>query len=283
MPIVTKVESIGPTKAKAYLKKNGTKKNRKLRPALVNQYATEMRAGQWGTTGQGIIFDSNGHLLDGQHRLAAIVMSGKTIDITVTRGVAPKEFKHIDRGAVRTIGVLLQMAGHHYSTNLAAAIRSWKAIETVMEGKQKPAYIGRYGGSSHRMSVDSIFSIAGKHSEDFLHSIKTAGYGDARKIMSPPGLFGALHFMLWQINKGGCEEFFEKLIRGENLKKGDPVLLLRNRLHADRVSGRKQLAPFVKAAITIKAWNAFMQGKKLAKLTYHEDQEFPVIVKRRRS
>lgn len=62
-------------------------KNRKLRVRTVDAFAADMRRGKWHTTHQGIAFDEAGNLLDGQHRLAAIVKSGCTIEILVTTGI----------------------------------------------------------------------------------------------------------------------------------------------------------------------------------------------------
>lgn len=82
------LENIGRELALEYLSTNQS--NRSIRKSLVSQYANDMKAGHWRLTHQGIAFDNNGILLDGQHRLMAIVESGITIKMVVTRGL-PKE------------------------------------------------------------------------------------------------------------------------------------------------------------------------------------------------
>jgi len=57
--------------------------NRVVRQAYVEFLARQMKAGQWHTTHEGIAFDVNGVLLDGQHRLWAIFESGTTIRLLV--------------------------------------------------------------------------------------------------------------------------------------------------------------------------------------------------------
>lgn len=59
--------------------------NRKLRNHIVKLYAKQMLDGDWHLTGQGITFGKNGQLLDGQHRLSAIVLANKPIDMLVVR------------------------------------------------------------------------------------------------------------------------------------------------------------------------------------------------------
>ena len=62
-------------------------RNRKIRQSVVDRYAEDMAAGRWRETHQGIAINCDGTLLDGQHRLAAIVQSGISQRMAVTRGV----------------------------------------------------------------------------------------------------------------------------------------------------------------------------------------------------
>ena len=80
-----RVETITAQQAETYLKFNVN--NRPLRMRLVEQYAKEMLAGNWKLTHQGVAFNSKGELLDGQHRLLAIVQSGVPVQMLVSRGV----------------------------------------------------------------------------------------------------------------------------------------------------------------------------------------------------
>ena len=62
--------------------------NRNLSQHSVNRYASDMSAGNWTLTHQGIAFDDQGVLVDGQHRLAAIIKSGVDVRMMVTWGAA---------------------------------------------------------------------------------------------------------------------------------------------------------------------------------------------------
>jgi hypothetical protein len=91
---------ITPKMASELLKKNTL--NRPLRPSKVRQWAALMVAGKWELTHQGIAIDEDDCLLDGQHRLQAIVMSGKTVVMTVAR--APRAtFGLIDTQQPRSV------------------------------------------------------------------------------------------------------------------------------------------------------------------------------------
>lgn len=88
MNIKTTWEIITPEKAKEILKKNG--KNRSISWSTVNAYARDMAKGYWTEgVGVGISIDENGILRDGQHRLEAIVKSGVSVRMLISRGTDP--------------------------------------------------------------------------------------------------------------------------------------------------------------------------------------------------
>lgn len=75
------IRLVTPSIAREWLKTNES--NRTLRPQRVRQYANDMRAGKWNLTGQGITFGKDGNLLDGQHRLHAIILSDTSVRMLV--------------------------------------------------------------------------------------------------------------------------------------------------------------------------------------------------------
>lgn len=61
--------------------------NRVLSHATTERYANDMRNGNWHFTGESISVFKDGSLANGQHRLKAIIRSGKPARIVVVRGV----------------------------------------------------------------------------------------------------------------------------------------------------------------------------------------------------
>lgn len=96
-----KPESITPAKAELYLNRN--KGNRSLREGVVEKYAHDMRTGKWTDCIDPIAFYEDGDIADGQHRLFAIVESGKTITFLVLHGVPRDAGLNIDTGITRTV------------------------------------------------------------------------------------------------------------------------------------------------------------------------------------
>lgn len=84
-----------------------------------------MSTGNWDvySTDNKITFNENGELIDGQHRLKAIIKSGKTIYMRVFRGVSSNA--HIfDKCAVRDTATAARMVGIQLTKNDASVIRT---------------------------------------------------------------------------------------------------------------------------------------------------------------
>lgn len=102
--------TITPALAQTYLDANAD--NRDIRTRTVNRYARLMKRGKWKLTHQGIGFDENGRLVDGQHRLRAIVVADVPVEMMVTTGLDPETFRDVDTGVRRNDVDRLKFAGH---------------------------------------------------------------------------------------------------------------------------------------------------------------------------
>lgn len=103
------VVAVTPKMAATWLQQNTLdgKSNRRFRRAHAQSIAEEMRRGEWKLTHQGIAFGTSGRLLDGQHRLTAIVESGTTQLMLVFIDVPEDTFANHDRGAMRGLADIL--------------------------------------------------------------------------------------------------------------------------------------------------------------------------------
>lgn len=96
----SQVMHITPEQAVRWL--DGNVRNRPLDQAYVDRLVGEMKAGLWKLLHQGIAFDPHGVLLDGQHRLWAIALSGVTVPMHVTFNAPSDCLEYLDGGKVRT-------------------------------------------------------------------------------------------------------------------------------------------------------------------------------------
>lgn len=88
------IAEITPTLAAAWLDKN--ENNRPVNWSYVAQLARDMRAGHFACTHQGIAFDAQGRLIDGQHRLWAVMEADVPVRIRVFHNEPTANIVHID-------------------------------------------------------------------------------------------------------------------------------------------------------------------------------------------
>lgn len=105
----TETMMVTPDMARVWLQKN--KLNRSVNQKRVDLYAEEMKRGGWFLHHQGIAFYDDGTFADGQHRLLAIVKSGCSVPMTVTRGLTTEAGLMIDAHQQRRIHQSIKISG----------------------------------------------------------------------------------------------------------------------------------------------------------------------------
>ena len=116
------VEEITPKMAKEYLA-NNCEYNRRVNDRRVAIYAEDMKAGEWQLNGEAIQFNKHGILINGQHRLNAIIRAGIPVKMMVVRGVEDN-VDLFDRGNARSTYQSLLMGGidKELANNLTCAM-----------------------------------------------------------------------------------------------------------------------------------------------------------------
>ena len=121
------VETITPQKAQEYLAKSGG--NRNISKPVVRSYANSMKEGKWLLNGEPIVFDVDGVLLNGHHRLNAVIEANVPIQTFVTRGVEHESFSTFDCGRNRTLGQLIGMQGVKNYNVISSAVQVCYRLE----------------------------------------------------------------------------------------------------------------------------------------------------------
>lgn len=96
--------------------------NRSLSQDRVSRYARDMKAGNWKLTSQGISLNKSGKLIDGQHRLYAVIKSGATIKSLVFYDCEDETILNYDSGMARTFGDYLHISGVDHSKITAGVV-----------------------------------------------------------------------------------------------------------------------------------------------------------------
>ena len=98
---------VTPEKAKAFLGFNTD--NRNKRGWWITSLANMIKRGEWIPTHQGVAFSKSGKLIDGQHRLEAIVEANMPVEMLVVVDVRDDAYKVLDNGVKRTLADLTGM------------------------------------------------------------------------------------------------------------------------------------------------------------------------------
>lgn len=260
----TSIVTVTPELARVWLKQNDG--NRNLNAKTVSAYARAMRRGDWMANGESIKFDSSGRLLDGQHRLAALIEADLSHELLVIEGLSSAAQDTMDSGRKRTTADALSIHGMGNANVLSAvARRAWmwdrgnyKFVNTeipttseVMEtidkypSLERSAEIGTRTNNSYRPAGATVTGVA--------------------------------HHLFHQMDEGAAAEFFAQLGTGAGLDDGHPVLTLRNRLVRDKVAGKVLTTPLA-LAYFIRSWNAVREYRTLAVIVHTAAEPMPMPV-----
>ena len=153
-----KEEKISPSTATKYLKKNMV--NRNLSDSRVNAYASDMRNGNWKLNAEGIKFNAKGELVDGQHRLNAVIKSGKTVAFLVVRGI-DDDVSIFDRGRNRSEFDSLQIEGMSKEVANSQTVAIAKLHFTLQtKGRNIPLCFIREFIKAHEESLEKVCSLS---------------------------------------------------------------------------------------------------------------------------
>lgn len=240
------VVTVTPVIAEEWLGKNTG--NRNVRDAKVRMLAADMRDGNWLLTGEAIKFDWRGRLIDGQHRLLAIIEAGVSVRILVARGLVPEAQLVLDTGAKRSAADALRMAGEHSNhVVIAAAIR----ILASFESGQLRTTASRPAEMSNAQILDWY-----RGREEALAAAAIA----ARRVCKVTGAMAsvvvAFTYLASQVDPEAALRFLDDIENMRTNGKGDPrytliIRLQRIRDWGERTSQAQQLYYF------LRAWNAW--------------------------
>ena len=132
VPLITDTtELITPDRAYEILLKN--KNNRPINWQKVEEYADKMRKGEWALHAQGIILDADDNLITGQKRLWAVIYSGVSVYMRVSRGTPKAAAGLIDRGQPQSSRDLAARAsGRKHSPVESSLARGAWALQGIL-------------------------------------------------------------------------------------------------------------------------------------------------------
>lgn len=147
---------VTPEQAQKWLDTNSPRQ-RSLIQRKVDQLSQSMERGEWLITHQGIALDTLGNLVDGQHRLNAVIMYGKPVEMTVTFDTPPTEniFHAIDTGTVRAPRQFMAPYGS-LKESVLRAVFGWEVFDFRVPVK----YIRPQESAKNTARLDQVMALS---------------------------------------------------------------------------------------------------------------------------
>jgi hypothetical protein len=252
----------------------GTQKgNRPLSDARVKEYENEMRRGNWRLTHQGIAFDEDGKLVDGQHRLWAVIDSECSVPMFVAFDLSTDCVVEIDGGRPRNLPDRLGYCGIETSKSRVSIVR---IMLLHYYTQQMGAADGEYSwarpkGMRIRTETVATFHELVKPAVDF--AINRAGSGKGKHACVCAAVACA-----WYTQDHGRLEAFQQILQtGEVHESYDNAaikfrdFLLKTGLTSGGESARKEI--FLRASTALRA---FCEHRQIARLYAIDTAPFPL-------
>ena len=258
--VISNWVDVTPAMATAWLKNNFG--NRKLKEDVITAYVRDMLNGVWVPTHQGIAFNDEERLVDGQHRLTAIERSGCTVRMMVTFGLPSKitgqemtTMDCVDRGLTRSVPDQLTIQHGFKNGSIIASICA--AIASICAGER-----------TRRLSVGQTLNVfrAFEPSIQFVieHKSKQPGLKTAGVLAAFAFAMGAEDCMMDVAAK--TKELFDHLNVPDVNCNFPTIALLRAFLTSEEAKLFSRSLDRGLAELTLQAIHLELLGKRVEKL-----------------
>lgn len=258
MAVKAEVMNVTPEMAREWLALNKT--NRSTRHVRIAAYANDMADGRWPFTGDPIRFaGSNGNkqLVDGQHRLLALIEAGVTLPFLVVTNLDASSMSVIDTGASRTPGDTLQLQGVENANRTAAIARVLISYEAGRLGDT--TWYARNITRSKLSEFVLANAKALEDSQDIARRLRRRGFNATAA--------GAWHFLAARDDSTEdlLELYLEQLFTGVGLIEGDPALAVQHFVMRPLTQGGGSSGGpmYAHLAAYIRGWNAVLSDTRL--------------------
>lgn len=242
-----KIEMISPSYARQLLEQGIS--NRPISETAVLRYARDMADGKWQSNGQGIVLTESGMMLDGQHRMHAVIRADVTVGMLVVRGISQEHFSTLDSGRSRTLADVLSVDGFKNSNQLAVVARMAYNYTVGNHLRDAPT----------KATLRDFVADHPYLAEMANYAISNSGKGPIRRLNTS---LGAVLFLANSKHRFDPEvmEFQGGIASGSGLFAGDSRLSIREWMLNHASKGTTMVTADVIFSAVAKAWNAFSMG-----------------------
>jgi hypothetical protein len=238
--------------------------NRPFHAATIEKYVALIKDSEWMLTFESIAFSYNGILINGQHRLMAIIRAGVPVPLTVWFGCEPEEFQVIDIPDVRTPADMGVLSGLDHATSRSTLARYVLRFERRVRSSP---------------SVKVHHKMLEMAKEDLYPALRAGHRIYHHRIITRAA--GVLAYYWIEKNTKQPDKlptYWEEITTGALLPQGAIALRFREWLRTGFPSGYSQDRAFKEAAFTVLVWNTWLKGnKKLPRLDWPHALDLPEV------
>lgn len=228
----------------------------------LKKYVQELREGRWTDSENAIAFQEDGFLVNGRHRLRAIVITGISVEMLVATGLRQGSYKNMDcPGASRTAG-----------DGLDPALANRRDLSTCA----RHLYTRRQGVLAKGRSVSNslVDETFEKHRELVLSYEKFGKKAYATESGFTRTMLATMHYECSLVaGAEKADEYFNMLVSGVGLDVGHPALAARSRIRLPGTSVQPDLCSW----IILRTWNAWRKGEAYGKAQTPQDSDRWII------
>lgn len=214
MALRFKTVDMTPKQAEKLLRHNDV--NRRISQQRVKSYAADMKNGDWRLNPQPIVLNGE-TLLDGQHRLRAVIDADMAVPMVVCVGAGAEVQEVLDQGRVRSVADVLKLKGARATTRVAACARTTMMLRSG-------EYMSRVTAAQAVREIDRC-----RPAYEWLAGLPT------KRGVTRAGALGIAPW-IWTSFPELTAEFFDAFIDGSGLERGQPQFWLREYLLTTRDS-----------------------------------------------
>lgn len=260
--------TVTPELARSWMEKNIG--NRPKYPSNTKKLVTAINAGKWKMTGDPIRFSASGKLIDGQHRLMAIIETGKQVPCVVMRDLGDDIFDVIDSGKPRgKVDVLSIEYGLPIDTSGVLSTATSLAIDYAR---------GQFGFGGKADKSELIVFI--DQNSEIITSAEYAQKLPKTSSPTPRSIAAFFHFHATKKSEEDANKFLERFMVGAVNGTDDNLLHLRNLCTSAKVI-RRPISTTEVLWRLIKIWNAEQRGKPIKyfnNTSVRKDESFPNFI-----
>jgi hypothetical protein len=277
--VTSGTETITPKRAMEWIEASDKVKQRPLLQTRVDFLVNQIKRGAYELNGEAVIISSDGTVMDGQHRLWAVIQADMAIESVVVRGVDPNTFDTIDstggRSASDVLAILFKNTKQPPGAMRVNVLKMiGPALSVVLNCNRSTGEFKQFKGMKARLHNHVVIEYVEKHPILVQQAIFLDTLPSLPRVPKS-GCLAILH-LCEPAFQGVVREFVTAVYSDVKHEEGSPALALRRKA-LQEPPGHDFVNTADRLGFLIKAWNFWSANYPVAVLKSNISEGFPKL------